>query len=132
MALSTAAGLAMGVMAGLVAGASVGRVSSDRVRRVVGRLRSARSAEPPQDPGTVERAVSAALEENPTTRDLTISVRGLGDGVVELTGTAPDPTARRLAGKLARGVPGADVVVNRVLVEGDDVPRRKSAPSSAS
>ena len=35
---------------------------------------------------------------------------------------APDPEARHLAGKVSRGAPGADVIVNRILVEGDDIP----------
>jgi osmotically-inducible protein OsmY len=44
-------------------------------------------------------------------------VHALGDGIVELTGTAPDVITRQLAGDIARDVPGAVVVVNRILVE---------------
>ena len=33
----------------------------------------------------------------------------------------PDPLVRELAGEIARDVPGAHVVVNRLLVEGIDV-----------
>lgn len=100
----------------------LGDVNPDRVRRVVRRLRRSEAGHVEHDPRVLERAVVAALGENPQTRDLTITARALGDGVVELTGTAPDPEARLLAGKVSRGAPGADVIVNRILVEGEDIP----------
>ncbi len=132
VALATAAGLGIGLVAGLVASELLGKVNPDRVRRVVGRLRRGEADDEPQDPRVLERAVAAALGENPQTRNLTVTPRALGDGVVELTGTAPDSETRRLAGKVSRGAPGADVIVNRILVEGDDVPRRHSAPHDVS
>lgn len=132
VALATAAGLGIGLLAGLVAGELLGEVNPARVRRVVGRLRRSEADDVPEDPRLLERAVVAALGENPQTRNLTITARALGDGVVELTGTAPDSEARRLAGKVSRGAPGADVIVNRILVEGDDIPRRHSAPHDVS
>jgi len=132
VALATAAGLGVGLLAGIVASEFLGDVNPERVRRVVRRLRRGEAGPSEHDPRVVERAVAAALGENPQTRDLTITARALGDGVVELTGTAPDPEARRLAGKVSRGAPGADVIVNRILVEGEDIPPRRSAPHDAS
>jgi hypothetical protein len=122
VALATAAGLGIGLLAGIVAGEFLGDVNPDRVKRVVGRLRRSGADHVEPDPRDLERAVAAALGENPQTRNLTITPRALGDGVVELTGTAPDSEARHLAGKVSRGARGADVIVNRILVEGDDIP----------
>lgn len=42
-----------------------------------------------------------------------VRVEHLGDGIVELTGTAPDPASRAAAASVAR-VPGVRVVVNRI------------------
>ena len=44
----------------------------------------------------------------------------LGDGLVELTGTVPSDLDRQLVAEVARSVAGAEVVVNRILVEGTD------------
>ncbi len=132
IALSAAAGLAAGLVAGLVLGDQVGEVNSDRVRQAVRRLRPGDRSEALEDPELVERAIEEALDEHPAAEHMRVSVRALGDGIVELTGTAPDATARALATDLARGVAGADVVVNRILVEGNDVPRQPSTPPNAS
>ncbi len=122
----------MGVLAGIVVGELLGDVSQDRVRLAVRRLRRSESEEAASsDPGEVEAAVRTALADHPTTTGLPINVRALGDGVVELSGTAPSPRARQDAWEVAQGIPGADVVVNQILVEGDDVPPRHPAPSGA-
>jgi len=132
IALATAAGLGAGVLAGIVAGEFLGDLGTERVRGAVGRLRRPAAPETPLDPAQLETAVVDALSGHPKTEQLTVGVRALGDGVVELSGTAPTAAARQAAGKVARTVRGAGVVVNRILVEGDDVPRRSSEPSSAS
>ncbi len=98
------------------------------MRRAVRRLRRRPpDADEAREIRDLEGRVRAALEENPTTESLAIEIRGLGEGIVELTGTVPDPSARRLAGELARTVEGADVLVNRILVEDGE----SSAPSNA-
>jgi osmotically-inducible protein OsmY len=132
IALATAAGLGAGVLAGIVAGEFLGDLGAERVKGAVGRLRRDTPRRPLPDPGEVETTVVEALAEHPGTADLKVGVRALGDGVVELSGTAPTAAARQAAGKVARAVHGADVVVNRILIEGDDVPRRSAEPSSAS
>lgn len=131
IALSAAAGLATGLVAGLVIGDLLGDVNTDRVKRAVRRLRRGGEAELLEDAGVVE-SIERALDEHPTTSDISVSVRALGDGIVELTGTAPDAAARTVASDLARSIVGADVVVNRILVEGSDVPHQRPTPSSAS
>ncbi len=132
MALATAAGLGLGVLAGIVGSELLGNLGPDRVKGAVRRLRRSEREALEADPQDVERAVVTALEEHSKASDLAIDVRALGDGVVELSGTVPDTAGRRIAAKIARGVAGAEVVVNRILVEGADVPRRHSTPSSAS
>lgn len=112
----------MGVLVGIVAGELFGDVGSDRLRGAVRRMRRAPVAPREESLGGLERAVAAALSENATTRGLAVQVRALGDGIVELTGTVSDPESRPLAGRVARGVPGVDVVVNRLLAP-DDRPR---------
>jgi osmotically-inducible protein OsmY len=127
LTLSAAAGLGTGIVAGVLMGGLMGAVHPERLRRAMGRMR--RRAVP-QDPHVVERAVRQALRDSALTRNLEIRVHALGDGLVELTGTAPTAAARREAGEAARTVPGADVVVNRILVEGSDLPAWHPAPPS--
>lgn len=131
IAASIAAGLGAGLMAGLVAAELLGNVHPERVRRVVRRLGDRSPPAPLDDPAALEAAVHAALREHHATRDLDLRARALGDGLVELTGRAPDPTTHRLAGQAARGVAGARVVVNRVLVEESAPPARRAGPGSA-
>lgn len=126
VAFSATLGLGAGLLAGMVVGELFGNVSPERFKRAVGRLRSGDAAD--LDPHTIERAVQEALRGSSTTRELAIRVHALGQGLVELTGTAPDAAARRSAGDTARTIPGAEVVVNRILVEGDEIPVRKSVP----
>jgi osmotically-inducible protein OsmY len=104
----------------------VGDVDADRVRRVVRGLRGEESAGP-DDPARLERDILSALRGNPNTRRLDITVRALGGRLVELTGTVPDETARETARSLAAEVHGADVVVNRILVEGVDTNDQSAA-----
>ncbi len=129
LAIAATIGLGAGVFAGMVLGEMLGKVNSERVLGAVGKLRprSRRSV----DPHVLERTVLDALRATAATRDLELKVHALGDGLVEITGTAPDAAARTAAGVTARTVPGADVVVNRILVEGNDIPARKSVPPNA-
>lgn len=129
--LSAVAGLGAGVVAGLLLGELMGDVDADRVRRALRRLRRARLPGPAAAPEDVELAVREALSEDPATRDLGLAVRVPGDGIVELTGTAPTQTARNLAGELARGVDGAEIIVNRILVDEFGAPAGRANPSSA-
>jgi hypothetical protein len=128
--ISAVAGLAVGLAAAVAFGALFSEVDPQRVTGAVRRLKKD-PAEPALPPEKVERAVSGALAENPGTRHLDVGAHALGEGIVEITGTVPDAEARTHAATVARGVAGAYVVVNRILVEGDDVPRRKAATSTA-
>jgi hypothetical protein len=128
--ISAVAGLGLGLVAGMAFGEFFSEVDPGRVTGAVKRLKR-RRAEPVTPPEEIERAVNGALGENPQTRHLDVRARALGEGIVEITGTVPDAAARTHAATVARGVAGTYVVVNRVLVEGDDVPRRKAASSTA-
>jgi osmotically-inducible protein OsmY len=125
VALATAAGLGAGFLVGVTAGEFLGDVVSDRfrkLRRTTSRDTAEREAETASTAETVEGAVSGALSEHPTTRGLPVLAHALGDGIVELTGRVPDRASRELAGTVARGVAGVDVIVNRILVEDEDLP----------
>ncbi len=121
LALTGAFGFGAGLLFGLVAGGLLGDVDQDRMKRAVRRFRPGED-ESSEDEETdrTEHDLLDALKNNPVTRQLDLSVSALGGGLVELTGTVPDETTRELAADLARGVLGADVVVNRILVEGTD------------
>jgi osmotically-inducible protein OsmY len=120
IALSAALGLGIGVLGGIIVRELLTGVSTEPVKSAVRRLRHEVDIEDDQDPAVVERSVEEALENDPGTQGLNVRVEALGDGIVELTGTVPDALSRQLAGDVARGVTGAQVVVNRVLVEGSD------------
>ncbi len=120
IALSAALGLGVGVVGGIILRELLTLVSTEPVRSAVRRLRPEAEIGDDHDPLEVQRSVEQALEDDPGTQSLTVRVEALGDGIVELTGSVPDALSRQLAGDVARGVPGADVVVNRVLVEGSD------------
>jgi hypothetical protein len=119
IAFAAAAGFGIGLLAGFVAGEWLGGIHPERVRRAVRHLGSRLWAE--RDPLAVERAVLRALESDPRTRHLGIGVRTISTGLVELTGTVPAAELRHHAGAIAQAAAGDDVVVNRLLVQGEDV-----------
>ncbi len=123
IALVGALGFGAGLLVGLVGGGLLGDVDSDRVRSVVRRFRPDGEISEDgldEEPERTEDDLLAMLESNPATRGLNLEVHALGEGLIEITGVAPDQRTRELAGELARGVVGSAVVVNRVLVEGTD------------
>ena len=130
LAFTGAFGFGAGLLFGLVFGGLLGDVDQDRVKRAVRRFRPGDDRLPDdEEEDRVEHDLLDALKNNPATRQLDLSVSALGGGLVELTGTAPDETTRELAADLARGVLGADVVVNRILVEGTDTNGQSAAVS---
>ena len=123
IALTAAAGFAAGLMLGMIAGEWAGKAPAARLTRIVRRLGD-RRAVPALEPDELEAAVREALRSHPGTHQLRVTVHAPGAGLVELTGSVRSAVARRAAGDIARGVPGADAVVNRLLVEGEDLPPR--------
>jgi hypothetical protein len=117
--LFAALGLGLGLVCGMVLSEMLGNVHPERVRSAVRRMREGGDSEV-LDPEQVERNLLSALRGNPTTRGSDINVKALGDGLVELTGTVPDERTRTIARDLAVAAAGAEVVVNRLLVEGVD------------
>jgi osmotically-inducible protein OsmY len=102
---------ALGAVAGMVLG-GVGAVQPRRVRETIGRIRRGRT---PPRPEALEQAVLAALREDEATSDLDVHVQAVEPGLLELTGVVTDATLRRIAGDIARSVPGVEVVVNRIM-----------------
>jgi hypothetical protein len=127
IALTAVAGFALGFLGGAVLGGSVGNVHAGRVKGALGRLRRGSKAIPPDE---MVHAVREALHGDEATRDLDLEVLAAGEGLVELTGVVADAMARRAAGDIARAVPGVDVVVNRILLQGGDLPPPPVTPAS--
>jgi len=119
--LTAVGAFALGAMAGMAMGGAVGKVHRGRVRDTFSRIGRG-SAKKPAD---LEQLVLAALREDEATSDLDLHVIVADQGLVELTGVAPDATLRRVAGDIARAVPGVEVVVNRILVRDPD---KRAAP----
>lgn len=120
IALAAAAGFGVGLLAGLVAGEWLGDVDADRVRRAVNQLRPDAA---PADAPAIERAVRNALQAEAGTRYLKVRPRVLSENLLELIGRVPTPGARERAGAVAQGAAPECTVINRLLVEGQDVPR---------
>jgi osmotically-inducible protein OsmY len=130
IALSAAAGFGLGMLAGLVAAEWLGDVDADRVRRAVARIRSSAGGTA-YDRGALEAAVHEALGAGARTRYLKVRVKALGDRLLELSGTVPSEEAREHAGETARAAAPDCTVINRLLVEGEDVPAGADEPGRA-
>ena len=116
IALSAAVGFGLGVVGGLFLREFVGGVNTDQLKKAVRRLNES-DGESKEDLGAIEDAVIQAWEDDPDVRPLPLAVEALGDGIIEITGTASSPVTRQLAGDVARSVQGADVVLNRIHIE---------------
>jgi osmotically-inducible protein OsmY len=116
IALSAALGFGLGLVGGLLLREFVG-LDTEPVKKAVRRL-SGPYREPKEDESAIEDAVVQAWEDDPDLRPLSLAVEALGDGIVEITGTASSQMTRQLAGDVARSVQGADVVLNRIHIEG--------------
>jgi hypothetical protein len=127
LTLAAVAGFTLGFVTGAVLGGTVGDVHADRVKRAWGRLSGA-DRRPTND--QLEQAVREALRTDEATRDLDLEVHAAGEGLIEITGAVSDALARRAAGDVARAVPGVDVVVNRILLIGGDLPPTPATPAS--
>jgi hypothetical protein len=128
VALATVAGFGTGLLAGVILGGWLGAVHPERVKRILGGKREPDSIDPTQ----LEREVLRALRTTSPTRRLNLSARALDGGLVELTGIAPDERTRQAAGEAAARIAGTDLVVNRILVQGRDVPPGHTAPPKQS
>ncbi|MFQ5703489.1 MAG: BON domain-containing protein [Gemmatimonadales bacterium] len=125
IALSAVVGIGVGVIGGLFLWEWLGDRGTEPIRNVVRRLRPTAADEPDEDLDGLERATKRVFEESSALAEFDLDAEALGDGIVDITGIVPDEPLRELAGELAGQVPGADVVVNRVLVEGHDTLPRK-------
>lgn len=119
IALAAAAGFGVGLLAGLVAGEWLGDVDADRVRRAV---RGRGPDQGPADAPGIERAVRNALEADAGTRYLKARARVLGEKLLELVGRVPTPPARERAAAVAQAAAPGFTIINRLLVEGQDLP----------
>jgi hypothetical protein len=116
IALSAALGFGLGMVGGVFLREFVGGVNTEPVKKAVRRLNEP-PGEPKEDLGAIEDAVIQAWEDDPDVRPLPLAVEALGDGIIEITGTASSPMTRLLACDVARSVRGAEVVLNRIHIE---------------
>lgn len=114
----------MGVIAGFFVGEFAGQVDIARIRKAVRGLGP--SPREDIDPEALRREVTEVLDANPTTRRMGIVASAIGNGIIELEGTAQDESERELAGTLVRDNTSAPVVINRILVEGIEIPPGES------
>lgn len=114
----------MGVAAGFLVGEFTGQVDTAKFRKAVRRLLTGPREDIDLD--ELRREVTEVLDANPTTRRMGIVALAIGNGIVELEGTAQDESERELAGNLVRNNTSANVVVNRILVEGIEMPPGES------
>ena len=70
----------------------------------------------------IERTVRNALEGEARTRYLKARPRVLGEKLLELVGRVPTQAARERAAEVARQAAPGFTVINRLLVEGQDIP----------
>jgi len=74
--------------------------------------------EGPYDEG-LEQRVLEAFRNDPILAERAVDIGAISDGVIELAGWVEDEDEVKHAVTIARGVPGVDTVVNRILV-GDE------------
>jgi len=117
IALSAALGFGLGIVGGMLLRGFVGGANAEPMQNAVRRLKQPHG-ETKQELGAIEDAVIEAWEDDTDLRSMPLTVEALGDGIIEITGTASTSMTRQLAGDVARSVPGADVVLNRIHIEG--------------
>ncbi len=116
--LWTALGVGSGLLAAIALSEWVGDVNAGRVRRAAGKLRENEPARLTASASV--RAVEVALGAEARLAGLTIEVRAVGRGAVELRGWVPSRSIRTIAGRTALAVPGIESVINSLLVRGED------------
>lgn len=76
----------------------------------------------PGDPDTplIEERVLEAFNNDPILAERAIDIGAVGTGVIELAGWVDNDEEAEHAMTLARGVPGVDTVVNRLLIDEEE------------
>jgi osmotically-inducible protein OsmY len=116
--LWTALGAGAGLLAAIALSEWVGDVNRARVRRMADRLREHQPTR--LTASASARAVQVAISAEPRLNGLSIEVRPLSRGAVELRGWVPSRSVRTAAGRTALAVPGIESVINSLLVRGED------------
>ena len=119
IALSAALGLGIGLVGGFLLCEFLCDPCAEPLWRAVRRPRG-QACEGEEDLDGIERSVESAWQEDPDLRSASLTAEALGDGIVAVGGTVRNQMIRQLAGEVARGVPGAEVVVNRIYVRGGE------------
>jgi osmotically-inducible protein OsmY len=115
-----ALGTATGLVAGFALGELVGGVTPHRIRRAARRVRDRPDRPAGRSAADGARAVRAALHADPRLTECAIEAIVVARGVVDLHGWVPSRALRAHAGRVARGVPEIESVINSILVRGED------------
>lgn len=127
--LWTALGAGAGLLAAVALSEWVGDVNRARVRRMAERLREQQPTR--LTASASARAVQVAISAEPRLKGLSIEVRPLSRGAVELRGWVPSRSVRTAAGRTALAVPGIESVINSLLVRGEDDRPSSDQPRAA-
>jgi hyperosmotically inducible protein len=68
----------------------------------------------------LEERVLEAFRNDPTLSERAVDIGAVEDGIIELTGSVNSDEEARQAVVIARGVPGVDTVVNRLVIRPDE------------
>lgn len=110
------AGLALGAAVGFV----LGEVLGPRAERGIGGARGRAALETPRSMAELVNDALTALAEDPELSPLALEVIPVSRQVVALHGWVGTRTLRTRAARVVAGCVGADSVVNRLLVRGED------------
>lgn len=112
-------GLVAGLAAGVALSGWAGVVTRERVRRVAGDIRRPVSPSRTGRAAMVE-AAQAILGQDPLLSTLDLRVRAVGAHSLELRGWVPDRALRARASRVIRQVDAVEMIINNVLVRGED------------
>ena len=109
-------GAVLGLAAGLVVSETLGEVGPARMKGLVRQRR--RPA--PARTGQLARLVRQAMHLDPALSSLSLDALAVSARTVELHGWVNTRAERTRAGRVARGVPGLEGIINCILVHGED------------
>lgn len=73
-----------------------------------------------ETPPLIEERVLEAFNNDPILAERAIDIGSVGDGIIELAGWVDTDEEAEHAMTVARGVPGVDTVINRLMVEAEE------------
>jgi hypothetical protein len=112
-------GAGLGAVAGFVMGQWLGEVDSGRLSRAATRLQQNGFTRASRPKSTINVA-RAALRNDDLLRSLELELVAVSAGVIELHGWVPSRSLRARAVRILRQVPEIEILINCLLVRGED------------